>query len=187
MAHKDLQMVTRILNGERETFDTLYDLYFPKVYNYVYMKLQDRAEAEDLVQDVFVSVIESLESYEGRSSLLCWTFSITKNMLKNLYRTRKQNSHFFADAEGQCRNNFPKNVRTPLDQLEYKEFLEKWHDNIGKLPQNSRKIFYLKHFNGLSIKEIARKTDKSEGAVKTALYRTKILLTNKVVPRRSSI
>jgi len=177
VAHKDLQMVTRILNGERETFETLYDLYFPKVYNYVYMKLGDRTEAEDLVQDVFVSTIESLESYEGRSSLLCWIFSITKNMLKNFYRTRKQNSSCFVDADGQCRNNFHKIFQTPLDHLEYKEFLEKWHENISNLPPDSRTIFYLKHFNGLTIKEIARKTNKSVGAIKASLYRTKIALT----------
>jgi len=186
VAHKDLKMVTRILNGNRETFDTLYDLYFPRIYNYVYVKLRDRTEAEDLVQDIFVSVIESLESYEGRSSLLCWIFSITKNMLKNFFRTRKQNSAYFVDADGQCRNNFHKSFQTPLDQLEYKEFLEKWHENIGNLPQDSRKIFYLKHFNGLSIKEIARKTDKSEGAVKTALYRTKMLLTKDLASKGSA-
>jgi len=183
VAHKDLQMVTQILNGERGSFDTLYDTYFPKVYNYVYMKLRDQTEAEDLVQDVFVSVIESLESYEGRSSLLCWIFSITKNMLKNLYRTRKQNSAYFVDTDGQCSNNFHKKFQTPLDKLEYKEFLEKWHKNIDNLSQDSRMIFYLKHFNGLTIKEIAHKTDKSEGAVKTALYRTKALLTKEFALR----
>jgi len=180
VAHKDLKMVTRILNGDRKAFETLYDRHFPKVYNYVYMKLGDSVETEDLVQDIFVSAIESLESYEGRSSLLCWIFSITKNMLKNLYRTRKQSGSFFVDAEGQCRNNFHKNFQTPLDHLEYKEFLQKWQENISKLPKDSKRIFYLKHFKGLTIKEISRTTDKSVGSIKASLYRAKIILTDRM-------
>jgi RNA polymerase sigma-70 factor (ECF subfamily) len=175
--HKDLEIVKKILAGDREAFDSLYDLYFPKVYNYVYIKLRSRTEAEDLVQDVFVAAIESLQSYEGRSSFLCWLYSITKNLLKNWFRTKYRNNAQLMDTEDDWYLNLHADSQTPLTQLEYREFLERWHANIENLPQENRMIFYLKHFNGMSLKEIALETDKSVGAVKTILYRTKNLLT----------
>jgi RNA polymerase sigma-70 factor (ECF subfamily) len=174
--HKDLEIANRILSGDREAFDSLYNTHFQKIYNYVYMKVGNHADAEDLTQDVFMAVVQSLESFEGRSSLICWIYSITKNVIRNWFRGKKHQTVSFEADDVEFHNTFFKDHHTPLNDLEFSEFLKDWSTKLSDLPTEHSEVFYLKHFNGLSLKEIAKVTAKSEGSIKTSLYRTKKLL-----------
>ncbi|MDX1763269.1 MAG: RNA polymerase sigma factor [bacterium] len=174
--HKDLLEVKKILSGDHEVFNDLYENHFRKIYNYVYMKLGNHNDAEDLTQDVFVAVVESLENYQGRSSIICWIFSITKNLLRNWYRNKKHAVHAFDADDTEFQNTFFQDRLTPLNELEYTELLNDWCGKLQSLPSEQSEVFYLKHFNGLSLREIAKVTQKSVGSIKTTLYRTKKLL-----------
>ncbi len=174
--HKDLLEVKKILAGDKEAFNDLYENHFRKIYNYVYMRLGNHDDAEDLTQDVFTAVVESLENYQGRSSLICWIYSITKNILRNWFRTKKHAVHAFDADDTEFQNAFFQDRLTPLNELEYTELLHDWSAKLQSLPAEQTEVFYLKHFNGLTLKEIAKVTQKSEGSIKTTLYRTKKLL-----------
>lgn len=176
MQNKDTELVQKILSGDREAFDSFYKTYFQKVYNSIYLQLQDHSITEDLTQEVFVSMIESLEHFEGKSSLLCWIYGITRNIVHNWFRTKKREIVHLQGSEDSYIENFYCESANPLTNVEYQEFLLACNNKLQKLDSESREIFLEKHFNGLSIKEIAKKSHKSPGSIKTTLYRTKMLL-----------
>lgn len=176
MYRKDQELVQKILSGDKESFDSFYNTYFQKVYNYVYLKVQDHMAAEDLTQETFMAFIASLESYQAKSSILCWIFSISKNTVYNWFRKKKRDHSCLEKTEESMLENIYVETSTPLSALEYKEFLANCNERFEKLAPDSQEIFLKKHFLGMSIQEISEETHKTQGAVKTDLYRSKRLL-----------
>jgi len=85
----DAELVPEILAGSREHFDLLYETYFPRVFRFAVKRLGDPGEAEDVTQEVFVTVFRCLASYAGNSSLLVWIFGITRNKVNRRFRGRR--------------------------------------------------------------------------------------------------
>jgi RNA polymerase sigma-70 factor (ECF subfamily) len=180
MYKEEQELVQKILSGDRESFDFLYDAYFRKIYNYVYMQLQDHEVTEDLTQDIFIAFYESLERFEGKSSLLCWIFCITKNTIHNLYRKKSREICSLQSTENNTLENFCSEAATPLANIEYQQFLLACNNSLQQLAPESREVFYKRHFEGKSIKEISEETRKTHGSIKTDLYRTKAFLLKEV-------
>ena len=84
------------------------------------------------------------------------------------------------DSEENPLENVCVDYSTPLSSIEYQEFLLACNNKLQKLDPESREIFLKKHFDGLSIKEIAKETRKTTGSIKTTLYRTKQLLLEEI-------
>ena len=82
----DNEIVQAILGGSVEHFNLLYNAYFPRVYRFALKRLRDPAEAEDVTQEVFLTVFRVLGSYRGNSSLLVWIFGITRNTVNRRFR-----------------------------------------------------------------------------------------------------
>ena len=82
----DAELVREILSGSREHFDLLYRVYFPRVYRFALKRLGDPGEAEDVTQEVFMTVFDALHTYAGESRLLIWIFGITRNKVNRRFR-----------------------------------------------------------------------------------------------------
>jgi RNA polymerase sigma factor (sigma-70 family) len=82
----DSELVAQILAGSRVHFEMLYEAYFPRVYRFALKRMRDAAEAEDVTQEVFVTVFRALRSYQGNSSLLVWIFGIARNKVNRRFR-----------------------------------------------------------------------------------------------------
>ena len=82
----DAELVTRILEGSQEHFELLYTTYFPRVFRFAMKRLGDRREAEDVTQEVFFTVFNGIDRFEGKSSLLVWIFGITRNTVNRRFR-----------------------------------------------------------------------------------------------------
>ena len=82
----DGELVEAILGGSREHFDLLYQSYFPRVYRFALKRLGDPGEAEDVAQEVFMTVFRVLPSFQGDSTLLTWIFGITRNTVNRRFR-----------------------------------------------------------------------------------------------------
>jgi len=180
LSHNERALIQNILSGNREAFDSLYNTYFHKVYNTIFLKVRDHEVSEDLTQEVFISIIESLGHFEGKSSLLCWIYGITKNTVHNWFRSKRRKIQAVLETEESHFENFYMENDTPLSKIEYQEFLLACNKKLAKIDSESREIFLKKHFDGLSIKEIAKETRKSTGSIKTTLYRTKQLLLEEI-------
>jgi len=168
----DQELTEKIIAGDSEAFELFYNTYFRRIYNYIFAKVRNHADTEDLTQEVFLAAVHSLRNFEGRSSLLCWMYAVTRNTLRNWMR-KKQKESRFCRIDTEFLEYYRKENHTPLTHVTFSELLQEWHKVLDKGPGISRKIFEMKHFEGMSIKEISRKTGKSEGSIKSHLYRTR--------------
>ena len=82
----DRELVDQILSGSREHFNLLYETYFPRVYRFALKRLRDPGEAEDVAQEVFMTLMTALASFKGDSSLLVWIFGVTRNKVNRRFR-----------------------------------------------------------------------------------------------------
>jgi RNA polymerase sigma-70 factor (ECF subfamily) len=163
----DAELVSQILSGSREHFELLYQTYFPRVYRFALKRLGDPGEAEDVTQEVFVTVFRALASYAGNSTLLVWIFGITRNKVNRRFRGKRPRIESLEDAV-ELPNEDP-----PTDRaVEARRMLGRCEKVIEEdLTPLQRRIFHLKHLRRQSIRAIATALGKSEDAVKANLYR----------------
>ena len=171
----DGDLVELILSGSHEHFDMLYNAYFPRVYRFALKRLHDRGEAEDVAQEVFLTLLGALPSYRGQSSLLVWIFGITRNKVNRTFRKARpvlspMDSDSVFDVEG------PEPVID--DAIEARRLLGRCEEIISRdLTETQRRIFHLKHLRRQSIRAIAQALGKSEDAIKANLYRIRCSMT----------
>jgi len=165
----DAELVTEILAGSREHFDLLYEAYFPRVFRFAVKRLGDAGEAEDVTQEVFVTVFRCLASYAGNSSLLVWIFGITRNKVNRRFRGRRPRFESLDDLGATELSG----EEAPADRtVDARRLLSRCETLIEEeLTPLQRRIFHLKHLRRQPIRAIARALGKSEDAVKANLYR----------------
>ena len=165
----DAELVQQILSGSREHFELLYGAYFPRVYRFALKRLSDAAEAEDVAQEVFFTVFNVLDSYQGQAPLIVWIFGITRNTVNRRFR-RKRPGIASLDAP-EAREVAA--LQSPVDRsVDARRILRQCEAAIeNELTPLQRRIFHLKHLRRQSIRTIARALGKSEDAVKANLYR----------------
>ncbi len=164
----DGEMVRQILAGSRKHFDQLYDAYFPRVYRFALKRLRDPGEAEDVTQEVFVTVFRALHTFHGDSSLLVWIFGITRNKVNRRFRRPRPRME---SIEGDALE--VPNEEAATDQtVDARRILDRCQHAIeNQLTPLQRRIFHLKHLRRQSIRTIAGSLGKSEDAIKANLYR----------------
>ncbi len=172
----DRELVDQILDGSREHFDMLYECYFPRVYRFALKRLRDPGEAEDVAQDVFMTLLSALSSYQGQSSLLVWIFGITRNTVNR--RFRRPRPRLEPLEEGGALDVAGREA--PTDQsVEARRMLSRCEEIIeSELTPLQRLIFHLKHLRRQPIRSIAETLGKSEDAVKANLYRMRRAIAN---------
>jgi len=165
----DHELVEHILNGSTEHFEQLYQAYFSRVYRFALKRLRDPGEAEDVTQEVFLTLMSALPSYQGQSSLLVWIFGITRNKVNRRFRRPRPRLEPLEeggalDVEGrEAPQDEVVDARRVLDRCE--------HLIENRLTPLQRRIFHLKHTRRQPIRVIAQALGKSEDAIKANLYR----------------
>jgi len=168
----DAELVEKIIAGSMDHFNLLYAAYFPRVYRFALKRLRDSGEAEDVAQEVFLTVFRVLANYRGDSKLLVWIFGITRNTVNRRFRkARPYLESIDAPSAGQLAAK-----SAPIDQaVDARRVLERCVTVIEQdLTPLQRRIFHLKHLRRQSIRSIADALDKSEDAIKANLYRMRI-------------
>ena len=165
----DLELVGQILGGSSEHFELLYESYFPRVYRFALKRLNDPGEAEDVTQEVFFTVFNSLGSFRGQSSLLVWIFGITRNTVNRRFRKARPR---LESIDGRAAREAVTG-EVPSDQaVDARRLLVLCEQVIeNELTPLQRRIFHLKHLRRQPIRNIAIALGKSEDAIKANLYR----------------
>jgi RNA polymerase sigma-70 factor (ECF subfamily) len=178
----DAVLIEKIVAGDEAAFSVLYDRYFTRVFRFVQGRLNNRADVEDTVQDVFIAVFSSLESYRGEAPFGAWVLGISRRTIASRF---KRKYHATVPLEGY--HDDPKTIDitmpmvrrepTPLEVFEYGERVKQIERTASEtLTPEQRRLFELHHLNHRPIQEIARTLKKSEDAVKSNLYRARKLL-----------
>ncbi|MBW2230963.1 MAG: RNA polymerase sigma factor [Deltaproteobacteria bacterium] len=172
----DRELVDQILSGSRDHFELLYETYFPRVYRFALKRLKDPGEAEDVAQEVFMTLLTALASYQGQSSLLVWIFGITRNKVNRCFR--KPRPQLDPLESGSAMDVAGRDAATD-DIVEARRMLGRCEDIIDHdLTALQRRIFHLKHLRQQPIRVIAEALGKSEDAIKANLYRMRRSITD---------
>jgi RNA polymerase sigma-70 factor (ECF subfamily) len=173
----DEVLVERIRSGDREAFSELYERYFTRIYHFVGRRLRNRADAEETVQEVFVNVFASIDSFRGEAPFGAWVFGLTRRTVAGRFKKRLPNLVPIADDDFDSSLSGVTREPDPLEAYEYTERLERLAEAVsGDLSEEQRQLFELHHLEHRSIQEIAHLLSKSEDAVKSHLYRARKLL-----------
>ena len=85
----DQELLEGLRAGSEVHFNQLYNRYFQRIYSFVHARVHNHADAEEIVQETFVTVFKSISNYRGQASLLSWIFGISKNLANNALRKVK--------------------------------------------------------------------------------------------------
>ena len=162
-----------------EAYAKLLDDYQSLVFNTCLSFVPNIEDAEDLAQEVFVEVYNSVSKFKGNSKLSTWIYRIAVN--KSLEFIRKKNTKKrFGFMQSITGNNVPidktayfTEFNHPGIQLEQKENQEALFNAINQLPEGQRVVFTLHKIDGLSYKEVSEITKKSISSVESLLFRAK--------------
>jgi RNA polymerase sigma-70 factor (ECF subfamily) len=157
----------------------LYDEYFDKIAYYIYVRIGDRNEAEDLAGDVFVRALESLKSYKERGiPMQAWLFRIAHNILVDRLRKKGRITTIPDD------NVVIVDEEDPAAIAEKNIEMERVNKAMQKLTPDQREVLQLRFFGGLSSRETGAVLKKSDGAVRemqrAAIEKLRNLLTGEV-------
>jgi RNA polymerase sigma-70 factor (ECF subfamily) len=172
----DAELVEEILAGSIDHFNLLYEAYFPRVYRFALKRLRDPGEAEDVAQEVFLTVFKALSNYRGESALLVWIFGITRNTVNRRFRKPRP---YLESIDAPFARQLSADS-APVDRsVDARRALERCATVIEQdLTPLQRRIFHLKHLRQQSIRSIAGALGKSEDAIKANLYRMRIAISD---------
>ncbi|MEO8288272.1 MAG: RNA polymerase sigma factor [Chloroflexota bacterium] len=170
MSTDDDQRLVERAAYEPEAFRQLYDRYLPRVFTYVSYRVGRRDEAEDLVSEIFLKVVEDLPRFEWRhgGSFAAWVFRIAHNAVANFHRDTARHGRLLpADALPPIAAN----TLLPEDALLRKELFAHLHTVVNELPSRRREVVSLRYFAGLHNQEIAQILGIDERTVASTLSR----------------
>ena len=167
MLEGEQNLIKRAQNGEEQPFGQLYDHYLPAIYRFVLVKVNNKAEAEDLTHEVFLSAWQNLKGYKFQGfPFSSWLYQIARNKVIDHYRTKKANTSFEDLEEGVL-----KVVGVVERNLEIRLDVERVKEAIAQLTQEQQDVIIMKFVEDLANDEIAKALDKSEGAVRLLQHR----------------
>jgi RNA polymerase sigma-70 factor, ECF subfamily len=145
-------------------FTALYHHYVGAVYRYVYFRVGSRAEAEDLVSQIFLAALESLPNYRHRGYFAAWLFGIARRKIADHYRKpRVDPLHSLPESAAADPD--------PLSQIIADEELRRLSALIARQPPADQDLLHLRYAAGLSFEQMAAILRRSPAAVKMSLYR----------------
>ena len=177
----DEELIERICGDDHAAFDLLYERYFPRVYGYVKRRLANPADAEETVQEVFINVFSSLDSFRGDAPFAAWVLGVSRRTVANRFKKKQHVTIPLEDPDGDAPDTrLPAVLHgepTPLEHYECTERVARMEAAAREqLSEDQWRLFSLHHLEHSPVREIARFLDKSEDAVKSNLYRARKLL-----------
>jgi len=188
MSLRERRLIRRLRDRDERAFREVVETYQDKVFNLTYRMLGDRGEAEDLAQEVFITVFKSIDSFRGDAKFSTWLYRIAANHCKNRikYLARRHDRDRTEYDEGVRRQGAPGGVTGPSDPprpdvaLEGVERERLLQEAIARLDEEHRLLIVLRDIEELSYEEICSITGLPEGTVKSRLHRARLSLRKKL-------
>lgn len=177
----EIEIIQNIQAGKTNEFKRLVEKHQSIVFRTALGFVHIKEDAEDLTQEVFIRVFQSLDSFRGNAEFSTWLYRITVNIcLNHLNKNRGRGIIQFAEDMMQSLFNKAGVNKNPVEELIEVERETAIRNAIDSLPEKQRTTFILSKYDELSQKEIAQIMQISEGAVEQHLQRGKINLQKKL-------
>lgn len=169
----DAALMARIQDDDDDAFATFVGKYQRRFYRLAYGYLRDHEEAMDAVQEAFIKIHRARASWEPRANPFTWAYRIVANHCIDMLRRRRGEHYSIDDDEGNGRGMELRDEHAvdPLDRQVRREEAEEVREAIRALPIRQREILVLRHYEGLSLQEIADAQQCALGTVKSSLHR----------------
>ena len=183
------KLIERLQRRDEAAFNELVRLYEAKVFHLVLRMIGDRAEAEDVAQEVFITVFKSIDGFRGDAKLSTWLYRVAtnhcKNRIKYLGRRARGQKQVFdelseRDAIESATMQTSATVPRPDEAVEGRQTEHIVQRALGLIDDEHRELIVLRDLEGLSYEEIQGITGLAEGTVKSRLHRARVALKNAV-------
>ena len=185
---KDSELIAQYRNGNEAAFEMLVDKYKSRVFTTIQMIVKDQGTAEDLLQDVFVKVVQTLNSdrYNEEGKFQPWLMRIAHNLAIDHFRKMKRYPSVVMEDGSNLFNTLQFAEKTAEDIQIKDETYELVRKLIDELPESQRQVLIMRHYMDLSFQEISEQTGVS---INTALGRMRYALINmrKIVEERNIV
>lgn len=183
----DAKILARLKSGDASVIEALMATYADRAYRLAYGVTRNAADAEEVVQDVFVTVFRKHAAFEGRSALSSWIYRITMNAALNRRRGKRAEVEVSIDAElpsyladghrdGERAYLVSDWSETPEAEMLSGESRAVLARAIEALPEHYRAVLVLRDVEGLSNEEAAAAVGDSVSSVKSRLHRARMVL-----------
>jgi RNA polymerase sigma-70 factor (ECF subfamily) len=174
----DDELILQFVKGREDGIQILIGRHKNRIYSYILMMVKQQELAEDIFQDTFFKIITNLKKgkYVENGRFVSWAMRIAHNLIIDFYRKQKNFQLVSNDANEYDLLNCAKFSDVNIeDKIVYAQILKQVGELVNYLPQNQQEVIRLRHYMGLSFKEIAEETGVS---INTALGRMRYALIN---------
>lgn len=160
------KLVDRAIDGDGDAFGRLYDMHVDRVYRHIYYRVSNKADAEDLTQQVFMKAWQAIGRYKKTTSLfLAWLIRISHNLVIDFYRSKKSEAHIDFNIVA------TKTKTDPAHLAEVQFSQQEIRQAINRLNGDQQQVILMRFIEDFSYTEIAAALGKSEGAIRVILHR----------------
>ncbi|MBI9062425.1 MAG: RNA polymerase sigma-70 factor [Marinilabiliaceae bacterium] len=159
--HNNNLLIERVKSGDVNAFDQLFNTYSQKLYAFALRYLKSEADAEEVVQELFLYIWKNRKDLRKDTKLQSYFFTIAYNLIKKHFRKRGYHQQFLDSCDSEAEN-----IDTAsYESVEYKSVLEQIDRVITNLPPRRREIFIKSRKEGMNSNEIAVELGLSRGTV----------------------
>ena len=176
----DIELVELVKGGCHESFEELLSRYSSKAFSLATRLTGTPEDAEEVLQDVFITVFRKIKGFEGKSAFSSWFYRVTVNCALMKLRKRRQTPAVSLEEMIEVTHEAPVAKSTAatdgLFATTRSEVSEALDEAIRSLPEDYRPVFVLRDIDGLTSREVAKMLDLTVPAVKSRLHRSRLLL-----------
>ncbi len=163
---EERELIKRAKECDSSAFARLYEHYYQDIYNYIYYRVPDASLAEDMTSEVFIKVLESIDSFTFRGfPFSSWLFRIARNLMIDYYRSHPEPVELPLEAGVLLAEE------APSDVFERELTQQQLAQALSNLTEDQQQVVILRFVDRLSNTDVAQVLGKSEGAIKSLQYR----------------
>lgn len=176
----DTRLFLKAREGNEQAFKELYQKHYHRVLNLIFRFLASRQDAEDIAQEVFLRVYRGARTFSPRAKFSTWLYRITVNRCFSHQKKAKRHKDKYISDWDLLRDpkathpmdiqEYPSSEPSPNGHIVQKELHQEIQSALDRLPPEQRMAFVLSQYEGLSYREVARISGKSEKTVERQIY-----------------
>lgn len=175
LSAKEKKILQEIREGKRQAFGRVFDEFAPKIYRFVYFKVNSREKAQDLTSEAFLKSWQYLNEGKKVDNLQALLYQIARNLVIDSYRQKSRSDILMSDLKNNQTDSSPNLEEAiegengdPTGAISAQQDLKK---ALARIKDEYREVVVLHHLEELSVREIAHILGKSEGSVRVLAHR----------------